>query len=82
MFKVSRVEWSAALNRRNTQNQLQLVIDRDGTAVFSVIELLCPLVTSRSVAQRSVAQMGMHVQSPIKILFLVGFDNVVLMFDG
>ena len=34
-----------------TQNQLRLVIDRDGAAVFSLIELLCLLVTSRSVAE-------------------------------
>ena len=59
-----------------TQKQLRLVIDGDGTVVFYSIERSCLLVASRSVAQWSVAQVGVHVQSPICIFFLAGIYDV------
>ena len=59
-----------------TQKQLRLVIDGDGTVVFSSIERSYLLVASRSVAQWSVAQVGVHVQSPICIFFLAGIYDV------
>ena len=59
-----------------TQKQLRLVIDGNGTVVFSSIERSYLLVASRSVAQWSVAQGGVHVQSPIWIFFLAWIYDV------